>query len=320
MNSAPKTNWVRAALAVSSITTGWMFYVLLRANDPTRFLDQALVKSISYSGVLPDPLQSLPTLLHALCLAFLFSLVCARRSTFWLMWAASTFGYELLQIPVSAIGTFDVVDLSSIAVVLPVCFRVSRNLGVATSVRTKQALALSFATLSSLASSGPEIYVAPNITHIPICMTVEEFRSSFLIDVPQPIRTAGKIHLKGNLLLVSEPFEGIHVFDNTDPAKPVAVAFIRIPGNTDLATKDNLLYVDSAVDLLTIKFEGNNAALVSRAENVFTPRTPADFSTDSVVVAQNKMIECELSGGVVVGFRTNKNGDVFEKSIKENKK
>ena len=87
-----------------------------------------------------------------------------------------------------------------------------------------------------------------------------------------------------------------------------------------MATKDNLLYVDSAVDLLTIKFQGNNAALVSRLENVFTPRTPADFSTDNVYVPQNKIKECEDSGGVVVGFRANKDGDVFEKKIEENKK
>jgi hypothetical protein len=85
MNSGSKTNWVRAALAVSSITTGWMFYVLVRANDPTRLLDQSLVKSISYLGVLPDVFQSAPTFLHALSLAFLFSLVSVRRSSFWMM-------------------------------------------------------------------------------------------------------------------------------------------------------------------------------------------------------------------------------------------
>ena len=318
MNSGSKTNWVRAALAVSSITTGWMFYVLVRANDPTRLLDQALVKSISYVGVLPNLFQSAPTFLHALSLAFLFSLVSVRRSTFWMMWIVSTFGYELLQFFVPAIGTFDVVDLLSVGLVMPVCLILSQRLTASIETRTKQTLALSFATISSLASSGPRNDFST--THIPICMSAEEFRSAFLIDVPQPIKTAGKIHLKGNLLLVSEPFEGIHVFDNTDPAKPVAVAFIRIPGNTDLATKDNLLYVDSAVDLLTIKFQGNNAALVSRLENVFTPRTPADFSTDNVYVPQNKMKECEDSGGVVVGFRANKDGDVFEKKIEENKK
>jgi hypothetical protein len=318
MNSGSATNWVRAAIAFSSIATGWIFYILVRATDPTRLLDQSLVKSISYVGILPDVFQSAPTFFHALSVAFLLSLVTVRRSTFWMMWIGSTFGYEILQFFAPAIGTFDLVDLLSIALVMPVCLTLSQRLTASMETKTQQALALGFAAISSLASSGPGY--DPSTTHIPICMSAEEFRSAFLIDVPQPIKTAGKIHLKGNLLLVSEPFEGIHVFDNTDPAKPVAVAFIRIPGNTDLATKDNLLYVDSAVDLLTIKFQGNNAALVSRLENVFTPRTPADFSTDNVYVPQNKMKECEESGGVVVGFRTNKDGDVFEKKIEENKK
>lgn len=318
MKSARKTNWIRIALAVSSIATGWLFYVLVRANDPTRLLDQALVKSVSFSGALPGVMQSAPTFLHAMCLAFLFSLVCVRKSSFWLMWACSTFGYELLQIYVPASGTFDIVDVWSIAFVTPLSLALSLNLSAEKNVRTNQALVLSFASISSLASSGPPY--SPKFTHLPICMSAEEFRASFLIDVPQPIKTAGKIHLKGNLLLISEPFEGIHVFDNTDKTKPVAVAFIRIPGNTDLASKDNLLYVDSAVDLLTVRFDGNNAALVSRVENVFTPRTPADFSTEDVFVPEHKMKECEASGGVVVGFKTSKDGDTFENKIEENKK
>lgn len=318
MSSVSKTNWVRAALAASSMAAGWMFYVFARASDPTGLLDQTFVTSMRFSGVLPGVMQSAPTLLHALSLAFLFSLVCTRRSSFWTMWVFSTFGYELMQLFIPLIGTFDFIDMLSIAFVTPVSLVISQNLSALTHFRTNQVLALSFATISSIATSGPR--VRTSATHIPICLSAEEFRSAFLIDVPQPIKSAGKIHIKGDLLLVSEPFEGIHVFDNTDPAKPVAAAFIRIPGNTDLATKDNLLYVDSAVDLLTISFQGNNATLVSRVENVFTARTPTDFATERVFVPSEKVRECESSGGIVVGYRSVKDGDVFEKKIEENKK
>ncbi len=319
MNKVISTNWVRAALAVSAITTGWMFYIFARAYDPTRLLDQAVIKSVSYSGIVPPYMQSVPTLLHALCMASLFSLACSRRSSFWLMWSVSTLGYEMLQLSFPSIGTFDGRDLLSIAFVIPVCFKISQKLSAESDQsRVRQTLCLVFAMASSVASAGPP--ATQSITHLPICMSAEEFRSAFLIDVPKTVKTAGKIHLNGNLLLVSEPFEGIHVFDNTDPAAPVPVAFISIPGNTDIAMKENLLYADSAVDLLTIKFQGNNAALANRLENVFAPRTPSDFSTDDVYVPEHKMEECTKGGGIVVGYTKRKDGDAFEKKIEENRK
>jgi hypothetical protein len=321
MNRDQSTICERTVLAAVSLVAGWTFYVLTRAYDPTRILDQAFVTSVSYSGFIPGFLQSTPTLLHALCLAFMFSIVCVRRSSFWLMWGISTFGYELLQAALPKIGAFDILDLLSIGLVLPVCRRLSGKIEsqqLKPNSKLKQPLALIFAAASSIASGGK--YDPPSLTHIPICMSAEEFRSSFMIDVPQTIKRAGKIHLNGDLLLVSEPFEGIHVFDNTDPSKPVAAAFIRIPGNTDMVMKDNMLYVDSAVDLLSIKFQGNNAALVNRLENVFSPRTPSDFSTKNVFVSQQEMEKCASGGGVVVGFIEKKDGDEFEKKIEENKK
>jgi hypothetical protein len=54
----------------------------------------------------------------------------------------------------------------------------------------------------------------------------------------------GKIYLYGKYLLVNEISEGIHVFDNSDPSDPRALGFLELPGNTDMAMKDGLLYAD----------------------------------------------------------------------------
>ncbi|MEJ1237538.1 hypothetical protein WBG78_05405 [Chryseolinea sp. T2] len=62
----------------------------------------------------------------------------------------------------------------------------------------------------------------------------------------------GKIYLYGTLLLVNERFEGIHIFDNADPAHPVAVGFLRIPGNVDSAIRNNVLYADHLGDLVAL--------------------------------------------------------------------
>jgi hypothetical protein len=61
---------------------------------------------------------------------------------------------------------------------------------------------------------------------------------------PQTLTETGKIYVKGKYLLVNRPYSGIHVFDNTDPAKPINLAFIEIPGNLDVTMKGDYLYAD----------------------------------------------------------------------------
>jgi hypothetical protein len=324
MKKSDVLKWFSITSAICSIALGWVFYLSVREYDPTGLLHHSLLKSFRFTGHFPDLLQSAPTFFHALCLTFLYSLVCVRRRSFWLLWLGSTFGYELAQLFSSSLGTFDPLDLLSIAAASPVAFMIVQHLkennrkNIGWLAQRNQFFALSFAVATSVASSGPP--VSRPISHLPICMSKEEFRSAFLVSEPKPMTTSGKIYLHGTLLLVSEPFAGIHVFDNTNPAAPVAVAFITIPGNTDIAMKNNLLYADSAIDLLTIKFEGNNAGLVNRQENVFFPRTPADFSTEDVYVPEHKLEECSASGGVVVGFTERADGSAYEKRISENKK
>jgi hypothetical protein len=62
----------------------------------------------------------------------------------------------------------------------------------------------------------------------------------------------GKIYVKGGLLLINKPFSGVHVIDNTDPAKPVNLSFLEIPGNIDVSMKGNFLYADYAGKIAVI--------------------------------------------------------------------
>jgi len=150
-------------------------------------------------------------------------------------------------------------------------------------------------------------------------MQLSELRSSFAVESPRELKQAGRIFLHSSLLMISEPFQGIHVFDNTDPSAPVAVAFLKIPGNTDIAVKDDYLYADSAIDLLSIKFDGTNAALVGRVEGVLVPRTPSEFSDERFYVSPEQIDECKDAGGAVVGYEPRDYGGSFRKRIEENK-
>lgn len=81
----------------------------------------------------------------------------------------------------------------------------------------------------------------------------------------RPLRKPGKIYVYGNYLLVNELSEGIHVIDNSDPAAPRTLGFLRVYGNIDMAVRDNVLYVDHIGDLVALQISDlNNIRELSR--------------------------------------------------------
>lgn len=109
--------------------------------------------------------------------------------------------------------------------------------------------------------------------YTPVYMSYADLRASVNVS-QQPndaiLKVPGKIYFYNNYIFVNEQQKGIHVYDNSNPANPVHHAFINIPGNVDMAIKDNLLYADSYVDLVSIDISDfNNLREVSRVENVF---------------------------------------------------
>ena len=111
---------------------------------------------------------------------------------------------------------------------------------------------------------------------------------------PQPLKKAGKIYVKDNYLFINEVGNGIHVVDNRDPAKPVKLAFLSIPGNQEIAIKDSTLYADNVRDLVALNI-GNprNIRVVKRIENV--------FEYFAYPIATNVRFECpDPERGVVI--------------------
>lgn len=89
----------------------------------------------------------------------------------------------------------------------------------------------------------------------PEIMKREVFEKSIEVETPHTMQNAGKIYLKDQLLFLGDTNKGFHIYDNSDPEKPVAVAFLRIPGATDLAIRDNVLYVNQATDLVALSYD-----------------------------------------------------------------
>jgi len=103
----------------------------------------------------------------------------------------------------------------------------------------------------------------------PLTMTRSEFRNSVDIVDPIPIRESGKIYAYENYIFVNDKYKGVHVIDNTDPAAPRKVSFIKIAGNVDISVKNNYLYADSITDLIVLDISDlNNITIVNRLEDV----------------------------------------------------
>jgi hypothetical protein len=99
-------------------------------------------------------------------------------------------------------------------------------------------------------------------------------KSVFYIETGREMKNLGKIYYKHPYLFVNEKYKGVHVIDNTDPENPVKKGFIMAPGSLDIAMKDNILYLDNAVDL--VSFDWSAKKEVKRITNVFPEPVPPD--------------------------------------------
>lgn len=108
----------------------------------------------------------------------------------------------------------------------------------------------------------------------PILMPRSELEKSITFTESQPIVAAGKMMLYQDMYFVLERRKGIHVFDVSDVDNPNQLGFIQVPGCMDIIAKNGHLYVDNAVDLVTLKWENNNVVELDRQREVFDPIDP----------------------------------------------
>lgn len=146
------------------------------------------------------------------------------------------------------------------------------------------------ASISCMATSSQREPAPMTPTHKPVYMSWEEFRGNAVeVKAPQPIGARGKLLIVDQHLFLSEPGAGVHVFDNTDPKHPRALMFIEIPGNIDIAVRDNLLYADSFVDLLVFELDlpKHTARLVERLEDQFEYNPYQVLTSDTQVLVDS---------------------------------
>jgi len=130
----------------------------------------------------------------------------------------------------------------------------------------------------------------------PVYMNYDELRAAVKMTTAREMNNPGKIYFKDNYIFINEKMEGVHVYDVTNPNNPQNKGFIEIPGNVDIAIKDNILYADSYVDLVSIDVSNLlSIKEVGRAQKVF-PYTLPTYDT------KYPLAKIDETKGVVTGW------------------
>lgn len=113
----------------------------------------------------------------------------------------------------------------------------------------------------------------------------------------RPLHDPGRIYLKGSLLIINERYKGFHLIDNSDPANPKPLMFLKVQGAVNMAMQDQYLYADNITDLVTIDLSNlQQIREVNRQKDVFE-------GNQKYPPFRNVNFECvDPKRGIVVGW------------------
>jgi hypothetical protein len=138
--------------------------------------------------------------------------------------------------------------------------------------------------------------------YTPVYLTLEEIHSGQIVNEDaRELVDPGKIYFYNNYIFINEGRDGVHVIDNSNPESPQNIAFIAIPGNEDVSIKNDIMYANSYVDLLSIDVSDvQNASILNRTESVFNPIWE-DVNNGTVLVEYKEelltqTLDCETIG------------------------
>ncbi len=113
----------------------------------------------------------------------------------------------------------------------------------------------------------------------PILINYEDLTKSIEKQQSREIGNASKITIYKNYILIVEKYKGVHIFDNSEIGFPKPINFIQILGCNDIAIKDDILYADNSVDLVSINLKNFPEITVNtRLNNAFPEPLPPDLN------------------------------------------
>ncbi|MEK7719297.1 MAG: hypothetical protein AAB347_06765 [Bacteroidota bacterium] len=162
-----------------------------------------------------------------------------------------------------------------------------------------QNIIASFFVLGLIATGCRDKYAEEYLSLEPVYLSYADLRASVKAVSQQDLVKPGKIYTIGNYIFINELKKGVHVYNNINAAAPQYIGFINIPGNVDLAVKNNILYADSYMDLVAIDItDPSKAKEVGRVKDVFPyvwpAKTNANLRTGNVDRSCGVVVDWEV--------------------------
>ena len=136
--------------------------------------------------------------------------------------------------------------------------------------------------------------VVPVEQYDPVIVTRAELENVNL-QAPKPTTKNAKIYIKDQYIFVNDSKKGFHIIDNSNPAQPQKIKYLQAIGSTDVAIRNNVLYVNQARDLVALQINPatNQLTVLKRITNVFPPLMApngqtADVSANQIVIDWKK--------------------------------
>lgn len=115
-------------------------------------------------------------------------------------------------------------------------------------------------------------------TYMPIVMKRSDLPKSVFMQDAREFENPGKIYIYGNMIFIIDLFKGIHIINNQDPSNPQKTGFLHIPGVMDLAVRNDILFADNSIDLVSIDISSYpQIQVLDRVTEVFPEPTPPDL-------------------------------------------
>ena len=160
---------------------------------------------------------------------------------------------------------------------------------------------LFFSVLTIMLLSCMDQYTEVFTANSPVYMSYDDLRKAVKTTEATELVNPGKIYFKDGYIFINEEMKGIHIIDNRNPENPQNLRFIEIPGNIDIAVKNNILYADSYIDMIAIDISDiSNPKEVKRVTDIFPYMTPPPTDEKLRIAAIDK------EKGVVIDWEIKK--------------
>jgi len=112
----------------------------------------------------------------------------------------------------------------------------------------------------------------------PVYMSRQQLENSIKMSEPRSMTKAGKIYVKDQYIFITDENKGFHIYDNSNPNAPQLKGFLEVPGATDMAIKNNTIYINQAVDLVAVTVNNTTVNVHKRIPNTFPQKLSPDGS------------------------------------------